>query len=88
MPGLRGKGYYCKTGLETGCRKGVQDLQRLRICAEVTPVVAGLLPPEDVQEGGNSTLYIGFYLTELKMADLTNCNAASYTQWTFQEKTA
>ena len=44
--------------------------------------------PEDVQEGGNSTLYIGFYLPELKMADLTNCNAASYTQWTFQEKTA
>lgn len=44
--------------------------------------------PEDVQEGGNSTLYIGFYLPELKMADLTNCNTASYTQWTFQEKTA
>ena len=44
--------------------------------------------PEDVQEGGNSVLYIGFYLPELKMADLTNCNAASYTQWTFQEKTA
>ena len=44
--------------------------------------------PEDVREGGNSTLYIGFYLPELKMADLTNCNAASHTQWTFQEKTA
>lgn len=44
--------------------------------------------PEDVQEGGNSTLYIGFYLPELKMADLTNCNAASHTQWTFQKKTA
>ena len=44
--------------------------------------------PEDVQEGGNSVLYIGFYLPELKMADLTNCNALSYTQWTFQEKTA
>ena len=44
--------------------------------------------PEDVQEGGNSTLYIGFYLPELEMADLSNCNAASYTQWTFQEKTA
>ena len=43
--------------------------------------------PEDVREGGNSTLYIGFYLPELKMADLTNCNAASHTQWTFQEKT-
>jgi len=42
----------------------------------------------DVQAGGNSVLYIGFYLPELKMADLTNCNAASYTQWTFQEKTA
>lgn len=44
-------------------------------------------PPEEVREGGNSTLYIGFYLPELKMADLTNCNAASHTQWTLQEKT-
>ena len=44
--------------------------------------------PEDVTEGGNSTLYIGFYLPELEMADLTNCNAMSHTQWTFQEKTA
>ena len=44
--------------------------------------------PEDVREGGNSVLYIGFYLPELKMADLTNCNAASHTQWTFQKKTA
>ena len=42
---------------------------------------------EDVQEGGNSVLYIGFYLPELKMADLTNCNAMSNTQWTFQRKT-
>ena len=25
---------------------------------------------------------------ELEMADLTNCNAMSNTQWTFQEKTA
>ena len=44
--------------------------------------------PEEVREGGNSTLYIGFYLPELEMADLTNCNAASHTQWTFQKKTA
>ena len=44
--------------------------------------------PDDISEGGNSTLYIGFYLPELEMADLTNCNAASYTQWTFQGKTA
>ena len=44
--------------------------------------------PESIQEGGNSTLYIGFYLPELKMADLTNCNAASHTQWTFQRVTA
>ena len=43
--------------------------------------------PDDVQEGGNSVLYIGFYLPELEMADLTNCNAMSNTQWTFQEKT-
>ena len=44
--------------------------------------------PGDVREGGNSVLYIGFYLPELEMADLTNCNAMSNTQWTFQEKTA
>ncbi len=44
--------------------------------------------PEDVREGGNSVLYIGFYLPELEMADLTNCNAMSNAQWTFQEKTA
>ena len=43
--------------------------------------------PDDVEEGGNSTLYLGFYIPELNMADLTNANAASYTQWTFQEKT-
>ena len=43
--------------------------------------------PEEVREGGSSTLYIGFYLPELGMADLTNCNAGSNTQWTFQEKT-
>ena len=43
--------------------------------------------PEDVREGGNSVLYIGFYLPELEMADLTNCNAMSNTQWTFQKKT-
>ena len=43
--------------------------------------------PDDVQEGSNSTLYLGFYIPELNMADLTNANAASYTQWTFQEKT-
>lgn len=40
--------------------------------------------PENVREGGNSTLYIGFYIPELEMADLTNCNAMSHTQWTFQ----
>lgn len=44
--------------------------------------------PEDVREGGNDTLYIGFYIPELEMADLTNCNAGSNTQWTFQEKTS
>lgn len=44
--------------------------------------------PGDVVEGGNSTLYLGYYLPELEMADLTNANAASHTQWTFQEKTA
>lgn len=40
--------------------------------------------PDNVREDGNSTLYIGFYIPELEMADLTNCNALSHTQWTFQ----
>jgi hypothetical protein len=44
--------------------------------------------PGSEQDTTGSTLYIGFYLPELEMADLTNCNAASYPQWTFQEKTA
>lgn len=43
--------------------------------------------PENVREGGSSTLYIGFYIPELKMVDLTNCNALSYTQWTLQSET-
>ena len=43
--------------------------------------------PEDIIEAGNSVLYLGFYIPELNMADLTNANALSYTQWTFQEKT-
>lgn len=42
---------------------------------------------EDVTEGGNSVLYLGFYLPELELADLTNVNAASHTQWTLQGKT-
>ncbi len=43
--------------------------------------------PEDIIEAGNSVLYLGFYIPELNMADLTNANALSYTQWTFQKKT-
>ena len=43
--------------------------------------------PENVREGGNSTLYVGFYVPELEMADLTNCNVLSNTQWTFQRET-
>lgn len=42
--------------------------------------------PGDVREG-SSTLYLGFYLPKLEMADLLNCNAVSYTQWMFQDKT-
>ena len=69
------------------------DRERYQVCLDTFYAVILhnqrlVSSPEDVQEGGNSTLYIGFYLPELKMADLTNCNAASYTQWTFQEKTA
>lgn len=43
--------------------------------------------PDDVKEGGNSTLYMGFYLPELETADLTNCNTLSHAQWTFQKET-
>lgn len=31
--------------------------------------------PEDVREGGSSVLHSSFYLPELEMADLNNCNA-------------
>lgn len=44
--------------------------------------------PGNVEEGDHSTLYIGYYLPELEMADLTNCNAQSHAQWTFQKETA
>ncbi len=37
-------------------------------------------PSGDVREGGSSVLYISFYLPELEMADLNNCNAMSNTQ--------
>ena len=69
------------------------DRERYQVCLDTFYAVILhnqrlVSSPEDVQEGGNSTLYIGFYLPELEMSDLTNCNAASYTQWAFQEKTA
>lgn len=44
--------------------------------------------PGDVEEVNQSTLYIGYYLPELEQADLTNCNAQSHAEWTFQQKTA
>ena len=69
------------------------DRERYQVCLDTFYAVILhnqrlVTSPEEVQEGGNSTLYIGFYLPELGMADLTNCNAGSNTQWTFQEKTA
>lgn len=56
-------------------RKGILHNQRM-VCS-----------PDNVAEGGNSTLCIGYSLPELKIAGLPNCNAMSYTQWTFQGKT-
>ena len=69
------------------------DRERYQVCLDTFYAVILhnqrlVTSPEEVREGGNSTLYIGFYLPELGMADLTNCNAGSNTQWTFQEKTA
>ena len=62
------------------------------IVAAVLLLVVLLFPIRmNLKDGGSvqyKSLTFGFYLPELKMADLTNCNAASYTQWTFQEKTA
>lgn len=43
--------------------------------------------PDNVDEGDHSTLYLGFYLPEIGVADLTNANAASHTQWVFQKET-
>nr|WP_325186339.1 hypothetical protein [uncultured Oscillibacter sp.] len=68
------------------------DRERYQVCLDTFYAVILhnqrlVSSPEEVREGGNSTLYIGFYLPELEMADLTNCNAGSNTQWTNQGKT-
>nr|WP_325258773.1 hypothetical protein [uncultured Oscillibacter sp.] len=69
------------------------DRERYQVCLDTFYAVILcnqrlVSSPEEVREGGNSTLCIGFYLPELRMADLTNCSAGSNPQWTFQEKTA
>lgn len=40
-----------------------------------------------MNKGASMTKY-GLTMAELKIANQTNCNAMSNTQWTFQEKTA
>ena len=69
---------------------GLSLLMSLAACSNQTSPPDDPTPPVTSADPGSeqdttgSTLYIGFYLPELKMADLTNCNAASYIQWTFQ----
>ncbi len=43
--------------------------------------------PDQVTEGGNRVLYLGYYLPDLELADMTNANAASHTQWQLQRET-
>ena len=43
--------------------------------------------PGETSEIGTSTLYIGYYLPELEIVDLTNCNTANYAQWAYQGPT-
>lgn len=43
--------------------------------------------PGETSEVGTSTLYIGYYLPDLEMADLTNANTANYAQWIYQGST-
>lgn len=43
--------------------------------------------PGETNEMGTSTLYIGYYLPELEIVDLTNCNTANYAQWAYQGPT-
>lgn len=35
-------------------------------------------------EAGTTTLFIGYYIPELQMLDMTNANAASYAQFTYK----
>ncbi len=37
---------------------------------------------DEITEIGKDSLYIGYYLHELDMADMVNANTANYTQWT------
>ena len=43
--------------------------------------------PDQVTEGEHRVLYLGYYLPELELADLTNANTASHVQWQLQGKT-
>ena len=40
--------------------------------------------PGETSEVGTNTLYIGYYLPDLEMADLTNANTANYAQWIYK----
>lgn len=45
-----------------------------------------VLSPEEEKEQGHDTLYIGYYIPELEIADLTNANTGSHFTWTYKGK--
>jgi len=42
--------------------------------------------PNDETEMGHDTLYVGYYIPELEIADMRNVDAASYTRWTYKKQ--
>ncbi len=42
---------------------------------------------EEQEEIEKDSLYIGFYIPELNIVDMTNCNAAARATWAYKEKT-
>lgn len=46
-----------------------------------------VVSPEEETVKDHDTLYIGFYIPELEIADMTNANAATHVTWTYKGKT-
>lgn len=44
-----------------------------------------IAPDEEPMKVGNTMLFIGYYIPELQLLDMTNANAASYAQYIYKE---